>query len=84
MLLWWRRFLGQNGWYLLHTWLTDAYESRNTALLTELLELLTLCPPPGVSAKDEASLGQLVRQLAHGHQDLSISSTSTFFRYIFR
>lgn len=32
------------GWSLVHSWLMDGIESKNWPLVTELLELLLLCP----------------------------------------
>lgn len=38
------RFMAAGGWNLTHTWLSDAIIAKNWPLITELLELLLMCP----------------------------------------
>lgn len=38
------QFMETGGWKLAHSWLKEGIESKNWALLQELLELLLLCP----------------------------------------
>lgn len=36
--------MASGGWNLTHTWLSDAINAKNSALIEELLELLLMCP----------------------------------------
>ena len=48
-----QRFLNQRGaWCMIHAWLADAVQSRNTPLMIEVLELLQLCPVSEERLKD--------------------------------
>lgn len=37
-------FMGEGGWILLFSWIQDAFQNKNWALVKELLELLLLTP----------------------------------------
>lgn len=37
-------FMAEGGWSLVFTWIQDAFQNKNWALVTELLELLLLTP----------------------------------------
>ena len=63
--------MNQSGsWFLLQTWLTEAYESRNTPLLVEILELLQLCPMSEARLKDN-DVTQIIQSIAQEYNDQS-------------
>ena len=65
------RFLNQSGsWFLLQTWLTEAFESRNTPLLFEILELLQLCPMSETRLKDNV-VTTIIQSIAQEFNDQS-------------
>lgn len=67
------RFLNQSGsWFLLKTWLTEAFESRNTPLLFEILELLQLCPMSETRLKDN-DVTTIIQSIAQEFNDQSKS-----------
>jgi hypothetical protein len=64
------RFLTQNGWFLIQTWLTDALQSRNTPLLLEILQLLQQCPISESRLKDN-NVSQMIQSIAQEYNDAS-------------
>lgn len=78
------RFLNEHGaWFMVHTWLADALQSRNTPLLIEVLDLLQLCPITDARLKDAdvtnllqtrlkyPDLAQMVQSIAQEYDDQS-------------
>ena len=66
------RFLTQNGWFLIQTWLTDALQTRNTPLLLEILQLLQQCPISESRLKDN-NVSQMIQSIAQEYNDASKS-----------
>lgn len=70
-------FLNQSGsWFLLQTWLTEAFESRNTPLLFEILELLQLCPMSETRLKDNV-VTTIIQSIAQEFNDQNCRNLAT-------
>lgn len=71
-------FMGAGGWTLVINWLQDSYDSKNWALVQELLELLLLCPVD-VPRLQSNSAPKLVKGLSREEEHESMYFRNSFF-----
>lgn len=74
-------FMTYGGWALAHSWLSDGIESKNWALVQELLELLLLCPVD-VPRLQSNSAPKLVKTLSREEGNDGKHSQFNYFFYL--